>query len=325
MENFNNQTGTVIQSYLRGYKTVSGQMRIGTGRKGVRCPSSRKVRKVVSQSYKKRYGTYYEKFPLNRVTREKVRASELAVTRGKIWSWKDPDNIIMSYIDQSSWFESVLKSTGNKSCENFLITGQVLENRRKFGRILAHMNFIRIKEALYRDKMLLSKDLTQHEHKNKFTAIPEKNIVFVILDMTTKSDVVSTKKREGVYKEISDRSGFVYIEVCGQDVSICIPVIIVPFSSLLDVPEISWKSFSGTRKSTERIFADRDGIHSSALQLLDRNIDKCKDGVIKRMIVVHDDSIAFAGDSDVVHCLSGDLNCILVRMLERHGLIIGEI
>ena len=293
-------------------------------RKRSKCPSSKKIRKQINESYTERHGSYFKQFPLKRLAREKEKAAKRKISKREIWNWKNATDDILSHKDQAVWFEDVLKSTGNETQKECVVNKQLLENRKKMAKFLSHMNFIEIKEIMNGNEKLFEKHLSGHDHQQKFTATPEKNVLFVIMDMTKDESFITTKKQEGSYKEIGNNCGYLYLDTVGMDVTVYVPTIIIKLKSILNCPETSWKSFAGTRNATEKIYADRSGVHSSTLQLLDKQIEDCKDGVDKKFIVVHDDSIEFSADSDVVNCFVQDLSCILAHKIGSQNIVCGE-
>lgn len=294
-------------------------------KKRSKCPSSKNIRKRLNENYGKIYGSYFTKFPLKRLAREQEKARKRNVSRRKIWDWVNPsltDNIL-NHTDQTVWFRNVLKATGGKGKE-IVVSKSMLENRKKLAKFLAHMNFLNLKESMQGNELLFQKSLSGHSHDRKFTATPTKNVLFVVMDMTKDDNFIQQLKGDGSFKEISDNSGYLYITVSGIETVVYVPVVIMKMKTLLDFPESSWKSFSGTRNATEKVFADRNGIHSCTLQLLDKQIEESKDDIEKKLIVVHDERIEFSEDSDVVNCFVQDIKCVLAHRIGSQHIVSGE-
>ena len=91
-------------------------------------------------------------------------------------------------------------------------------------------------------------------------------------------------------------------------VYVSVPVVIAPFRSFLDASHLSWKSVSGKKDSTLRLFGDREGIHTGVLQALDKVIElgtdsKLPQPIKMKMIVVNDeDNMTMSDVKDIVKC-----------------------
>lgn len=100
---------------------------------------------------------------------------------------------------------------------------------------------------------------------------------------------------------------------------VSVPVLFASFNSFLDCPKLSWKSVSGTRASTLRIFADREGIHTAALQDIDSKTQHrgmLPVNLNMNLIVVHDEKhVSFSDVDDIVKCTPTELSDMIASRI----------
>ena len=262
--------------------------------------------------YGERIKTYLDMFPLTRRQRLQRRAALKKVGKRALWSWKKGAQIF-SYTDQEEWFSRVLRATGDKSYGDTVSVS--LRNRRKIAQIMAHLHFVRFRDAIERAQLLFDKQPPQVTPLS-FSVVTKKKILLLVIDMTEERGLA--KKLGKDFSEVTSGMGFLNVPLENLSTCIRVPAIILPFQSLLDQPEYSWKSFIGTKKATERLFADRAGIHAATVQLVDSQIEANKDKYMTiKMIAVHDKNVIFTSDSDVVHSEPSELIDVLSSRVSK--------
>jgi hypothetical protein len=221
-------------------------------------------------------------FPQSRHQRLRKLALAKSVPIKHVYSWKQEGS--------HDLVKSVSPLTEN---ETTVSTKTSLISRLHIGRYNAGM--------MYNEVMILS----EHE---KFAPssegiIPAHPTFLVIVD-TTGNKVATDFAIDCIYRRKGDRVGLCCLQTGLPNECVFIPTVKIDFTSILDRPGDASRGLFGSRKKNARIFADRDGINTASLQLLDRYLSEAKkrNSIDFRMIVLHDDGLEFDAVKHFVHC-----------------------
>ena len=317
------------ESHDKGRKTKSKTRKL-------RNNSHRTIRTIVKEID----GTYKAKnlivdIPIRRQQRAINAAKQRGISTRNIYAWNKStsgENLI-KYRDISQWTTNLLgsfqdrksKAANKESIGNIQSEGNVsfpthpsLTDRKQKSHELAHIHYHRIM-ALAQSN---SANIFQSPTKYRGTYTPKKPSVIVLLDMTTDAklkDVLSLHLQD-VDTVNGDTYATLSVSVAKAGSYITVPVIITKFNSYLDSPQTAWKSVKGTKKSTMRLYHDREGIHTGALQDLDMKVERSDHGFNAKMLVVHDAQIDMLPLKDVVHTTVEGLIELVVSRLREMGL-----
>jgi len=175
-----------------------------------------------------------------------------------------------------------------------------LKTRLHIGRFNAGM--------MYNQVMKISMDpRIVNETFQKGVITPSEETYIVIIDTTRFKDQ-TLKAIESIYSKKTENVGLCRIPTRVPSETVVIPTIKINFHSILDRPVEANKSLFGSQKKNTRIFADKDGINTASLQILDRYLSEAKKmkGIDYKMIVLHDDGLVFDDVKDFVHCTVDD-------------------
>jgi len=281
---------------------------------------TRATHRTVRTIIKEIDGTYKAKaltteFPIKRKQRARKAAVERNISPRNImaWSKQTSDNNLITYSNVSLWKNSLMDSVdtkkGKANTEGVsqsddqlgmpILKNPNLEDRKRKAEDLAQTHFDRITTIAHTNAASILYTPTKY----RGTYSPKNPSLIVLLDMTTEAnlkDVLSLNLHD-VETVDGDTYATLFIPLAKAGSSLSVPIIITKFSSYLDRPQTAWKSVKGTKKSTIRLYNDREGIHTAALQDLDAKIERSDQGYNSKMVVVHDADIDLSAIKDVVH------------------------
>lgn len=221
-------------------------------------------------------------FPQSRHQRLRKLALAKSIPIKHVYSWKQDGS------------DSLVKSVSPlKQNETTVSKKTSLISRLHIGRYNAGM--------MYNEVMILS------EHENfapSSEGIISAHPTFLVIVDTTRNKVDTAFAIDSIYRTKGHRVGLCCLQTSLPNESVFIPTIKIDFTSILDRPGDASKGLFGSTKKNARIFADRDGINTASLQILDRYLSEAKkrNGIDYKMIVLHDDGLSFDAVKDFVHC-----------------------
>lgn len=282
--------------------------------------------------------------PLNR--RKRVIDAYGPKQTKNVFAWAKQRDSLLRYKNNEP-FLYVLKESLRKWEE---VPYPSMVKRREMAHIISQAHFVQMMYSM--EVMLSDEEKREKMFRVPGTFMPRENIVLYLLGMEERvGDLVSkmTEKVveprvgsddrfDAVHLKLVDRTengivlGTIVIKVsdeegkendessmfphhlhgCYESVLVSVPVVIAPFQSFLNAPSVSWKSVSGNKYSTFRLYGDREGIHTSVLQVLDNAVEFGSRGKLSRpirmkMIVVHSNNINLSEVKDIVKCTVPEL------------------
>lgn len=251
----------------------------------------KRCRARILRYFRKHYDTrpIGKLFPQTRKQRVRKVARSKSLGMKNVYSWMKGgcDTLVRS----SEIFENIEKTPEKKS---------VLTSRLHIGRFNAGMMYNQVIK-ITSNQSVLSETLRHG------TVSPVDPTYIVIVD-TTRNKTATEHAIESIYSKKSEHLGVCKIQTRVPSETVVIPTIKINFESILDRPEEANKSLFGSQKKNHSIFADRDGINTASLQILDRYLSEAKKmkGENYKMIVLHDNGLSFADVKDFVHCTVAD-------------------
>ena len=269
----------------------------------------RTIVKEIDGTYKAK--TLTSDLPLKRQQRATKAAKERGISTRNIYAWSkstSSDNLIR-YINATQWNTNLIGSFQGKRGKDTSISQMELQfsqshhpnlkDRKQKAHDLAHIHYHRMMTLAQTN----AANILQTPTKYRGTYTPKTPSTIILLDMTVDSkvkDVLSLYLHDVVEVD-GDSYATLFVPVPKSGSYISVTVMITKFNSYLDSPKTAWKSLKGTRKSTMRLFRDREGIHTAALQDLDMKVERSDHGFKAKMVVVHDAQIDMSSLKDVVH------------------------
>ncbi len=294
--------------------------------------SVRTVMKEIDNTYKAKKLTLYK--PMKRCKRVKDLSKERGVTSTRnmfAWNPKSGEKqYLMKYSDTKGWTDSLLDAFGfnSKSAEVFgndalksqflsTVKKPSLKDRKQHAQYLAQNHYHTIMSIAEGSKILGAPKM----YKGTYT--PECPSLLVLLDMTKDAKLRDTLalNLKDVTTPVGDTYGSLFLPIAKSDSFITAPVEIIKFTSFLDKPSTAWKSVKGTKMSSLRLYMDREGIHTGAIQDLDTKIERTsKQGFKAKLIVVHDEGVDMTALKDVVTTSVDGLKDMVASRLRNMGL-----
>lgn len=246
--------------------------------------------------------------PLKRQQRSVKAALNRGITTRNIYAWSKSaqDNSLIKYRHLAKWNSDLLESFRDKKAKldvSIIKAEQEgkkparLSDRKQKAQDLAHLHYHRMVKLAQNN----TAQILQTPNRYRGTYTPMKPSTIILLDMTRDNkvrDALSLYLRDVIEMD-GDVYGTLFVPLSGSSISVS--VLITKFNSYLDSPQTAWKSIKGTKKSTIRLFQDREGIHTGALQDLDTKVERSSLGFKAKMIVVNDEDIDMSQLSDIVH------------------------
>lgn len=251
----------------------------------------KRCRERILRYFRKHYDTCQigKLFPQTRKQRVRKVARSKTLGAKNVYSWMKGgcDMLVRS----SQHLEKIHKTPKKKS---------VLTSRLHIGRFNAGMMYNQVMKITSNQSVL--RETLRHE-----TGSPVDPTYIVLVD-TTRNKTATEHAIESVYSKKSEHLGVCRIHTRVPSETVIIPTIKINFESILDRPKEANKSLFGSKNKNERIFADRDGINTASLQILDRYLSEAKKikGEDYKMIVLHDNGLSFEDVKDFVHCTVTD-------------------
>lgn len=264
--------------------------------------------------------------PLKRQHRAAKAAKERGISTRNIYAWSkstEKHNLI-KYAHSTRWTSNLFESFKDKKANvsNIPVEHDMekkpprLADRKQKAQDLAHLHYHRMMRLAQNN----TAQILQTPNKYRGTYTPKKPSTIILLDMTKDNkvrDALSLYLRD-VTEMDGDVYGTLFVPLSGNSISVS--VLITKFNSYLDNPQTAWKSVKGTKKSTVRLYQDREGIHTGALQDLDAKVERSEQGFKAKMIVVNDEDIDMSSLSDVVHTGLENLFHIIASRVRDMGL-----
>ena len=229
-------------------------------------------------------------FPQSRHQRLRKLARSKSVPIKHVYSWKQAgsDHLVKSSESEPFGQDTETTTTPASSSKKTSLT-----SRLHIGRYNAGM--------MYNEVMMLSE--REGFAPSSEGIVPTRTTFLVVVD-TTINKVDTDFAIDCIYRTKGDRVGLCCLQTGLPNESVFIPTIKIDFASILDRPGDASRGLFGSTKTNARIFADRDGINTASLQILDRYLSEAKkrNGVDYKMIVLHDDGLEFDAVKDFVHC-----------------------
>ena len=227
-------------------------------------------------------------FPQSRHQRLRKLAISKSVPIKHVYSWKQAGSDHLVKSSDSQPFGQDTETTIPSSTKQTSLT-----SRLHIGRYNAGM--------MYNEVMMLSE--RDNFAPSSEGIVPAGPTFLVIVD-TTRNKVATDFALDCIYRTKRDRVGLCCLQTGLPNESVFIPTIKIDFASILDRPGDASRGLFGSTKKNARIFADRDGINTASLQLLDRYLSEAKkrNSIDFRMIVLHDDGLEFDAVKHFVHC-----------------------
>lgn len=251
----------------------------------------KRSRARILRYFRKHYDTHHigKIFPHTRKQRVRKVALSKSLSMKNVYSWmKDGcETLVRSSVS----FENSQETPKTKS---------TLTARLHIGRFNAGMMYNQVVKISNNHRVL-------SETLRHGTVSPADPTYIVIVDTTTNKSFTN-HAIESIYLKKTENVGVCRIQTRVPSETVVIPTIKINFESILDRPGEANKSLFGSQKKNARTFADRNGINTASLQILDRYLSEAKKmkGIDYKMIVLHDNGLLFDDVKDFVHCTVTD-------------------
>ena len=260
--------------------------------------SMRTIFKEMDETYKAK--DQHKEMRLSRTGRVGEAVKQRGVTKRNVYAWAKTtmQENLMKYRDSTSWQKNLQTSLKDENQLIDYLKKPSLSDRKHVAQHISQSIFNRLITLTQANTL----KIIQAPSKQKGTYSPKHASVIALIDMTTEqklTDVLSLYLH-GSETLNGDTFATIFISMAKAGSALSVPITITRFSSYLDNPQIAWKSIKGTKASTLRLFHDREGIHTGALQDLDLKVERFADDYKMKMIVVHDNAIDMSAIEDVV-------------------------
>ena len=296
--------------------------------------------RIVRTIVKEIDGTYHAKslsveIPIRRKQRAVNAAKHRGISTRNIYAWSKStsDENLIKYRDASKWYKNLVMSFQDRKSKTstkenagtkdvnvgpLFIKHPSLSDRKQKAHDIAHIHYDRIITLARKNTANILQSPTRY--RGMYT--PKNPSAIVLLDMTTDANLkeVLSFLLQDVETVDGDTYATLVIPLAKAGSAITVPVIIIKFKSYLDSPHTAWKSVKGTKKSTMRLYHDREGIHTGVLQDLDVKVERSDHEFKTKLIVVHDADINMSPLMDVVHTTADGLVDLTVSRLREMGL-----
>lgn len=273
----------------------------------------KKCRERILRYFRKHYDTRHigKLFPQTRKQRVRKIARSKSLGTKNVYSWMKGgcDMLVRS---SQYFFEKIHKTPKTKS---------VLRSRLHIGRFNAGMMYNQVMKITSNYGVL--REILGHEN------VSPVDPTYIVLVDTTRNKTATEHAIQSVYFKKSEHLGVCRLQTRVPSETVSIPTIKINFKSILDRPKEANKSLFGSKNKNQTIFADRDGINTASLQILDRYLSDAKKmkGEEYKMIVLHDNGLLFEDVKDFVHCSVSDFvatvaSRVVSMNLDHHHLAI---
>ena len=258
--------------------------------------SRRTIFKEMDETYKAK--AMNTEVGMSRSGRVKKAVIGREVSKRNVYSWAKTTaaSNLIRYRDSDLWRKALLTSLGEK--DEAQIKPPRMSDRKQIAQHISQTMLDRISKLAQANAFTI----VQAPVKMKGSYTPHHPSVLALVDMTSAQnlkDILSLYLQDSETVD-GDTFATLAIPLAKAGSSLSVPVTITKFTSFLDNTQIAWKSVKGTRASTLRLYLDREGIHTGALQDMDVKVERFSGDYKMKMVVVHDNTIDMSGLKDVV-------------------------
>ena len=265
-----------------------------------------KFRDALTMSFRKR-------FPLSRAARKKAAAQFTGTSPKRLLAANNLDGPKVRFGDGNTWKGLVRTEFQSRRIRTRPVTrAWILKQRRNLARVGAISTANRIFEAV---ESRLAKAQQLIEACN-----PARPTVVVVVDLSKKSRAFGELKDNLVplkEEETAIRDHFFgqYVVQSWKDGTPlhAVPLLLTGFETAVDRPQNYCPTTHANWRGALEVFADREGICTATLQLLDHILESNRSctGIDAKLVVVHGGDVDMNELRDVVHCHYDELDAAI--------------